>query len=109
MTLHDYTVKSCDAIYIEDIPCILHPNIAYRYLEYTGMQNRIIQEWDFPSGYKAYADQYRHFHINHPFMAYRSALNDIKSGKIILLKAFMVVRKYLVFKHDLVICVQISH
>ncbi|HID4130235.1 TPA: DUF6883 domain-containing protein [Pluralibacter gergoviae] len=87
MTLHDYTVKSCDAIYIEDIPCILHPNIAYRYLEYTGMQNRIFQEWDFPSGYKAYADQYRHFHINHPFMAYRSALNDIKSGKIILLKS----------------------
>lgn len=86
MTLHDYTVKSCDAIYIEDIPCILHPNIAYRYLEYTDAKQNY-PEWDFPSGYKAYADQYRHFHINHPFMAYRSALNDIKSGKIILLKS----------------------
>ena len=83
--LHEYTIKACESLYVEDIPFILHPKNAYRELEYTGIHNRIIQDWDLPSGYKAHAFGYRQFDINHPFMAYRAALNDIRSGKIVLL------------------------
>ena len=84
--LHDYRVKSRDELYLDDIPHIRHPDAAFRDLADTARQNRIIKEWDLPPGYSRFVDPYRQYHYNHPWMAYRDALADIKSGKIVLLR-----------------------
>lgn len=87
--LHDYRVKSRDELYLDDIPYIRHPDAAFRDLADTARQDRIIREWDLPPGYSRVVDPYRQYHYNHPWMAYRDALADIKSGKTVLLRQTM--------------------
>ncbi|EPN1932919.1 hypothetical protein ACTV70_004596 [Cronobacter dublinensis] len=84
--LHEYRVKSRDELYLDDIPHIRHPDAAFRDLADTARQNRIIKVWDLPLDYSRFVDPYRQYHYNHPWMAYRDALADIKSGKIVLLR-----------------------
>lgn len=88
--LHHHQAKSLDDIYLEDIPNIIHPDSAERDLAYTAQPNRIIREWDLPGGYGQFVSRYHSFHYQHPWMAYRDALADIKSGKVILLRTDMI-------------------
>jgi hypothetical protein len=83
--LHHYQAKSVDDIYLEDIPNIIHPDMAARYLEETARPNRIIREWDLPGNYGLFVSRYRQFHFQQPWMAYRDVLDDIRSGKVVLL------------------------
>lgn len=82
---HHYQAKSVDDIYLDDFPHILHPNTAARYLVETARPNRIIREWDFPGNYGLFISQYRQFHFQQPWMAYRDVLDDIRSGEVVLL------------------------
>lgn len=83
--LHHYQAKSVDDIYLDDFPYIIHPNTAARYLEETARPNRIIREWDLPGNYGLFVSRYRQFHFQQPWMAYRDVLDDIRSGKVVLL------------------------
>ncbi|MEN4669195.1 hypothetical protein ABEH32_00225 [Pantoea agglomerans] len=83
--LHHYQAKSVDDIYLDDFPNIIHPNMAARYLEETARPNRIIREWDLPGNYGLFVSRYRQFHFQQPWMAYRDVLDDIRSGKVVLL------------------------
>lgn len=83
--LHHYQAKSLDDIYLDDFPNIIHPNTAARYLEETARPNRIIREWDLPGNYGLFVSRYRQFHFQQPWMAYRDVLDDIRSGKVVLL------------------------
>lgn len=83
--LHHYQAKSVDDIYLDDFPNIIHPNTAARYLEETARPNRIIREWDLPGNYGLFVSRYRQFHFQQPWMAYRDVLDDIRSGKVVLL------------------------
>jgi len=83
--LHHYQAKSVDDIFLDDFPHILHPNTAARYLEETARPNRIIREWDLPGNYGLFVSRYRQFHFQQPWMAYRDVLDDIRSGKVVLL------------------------
>lgn len=74
-----------DDIYLDDFPNIIHPNTAARYLEETARPNRIIREWDLPGNYGLFVSRYRQFHFQQPWMAYRDVLDDIRSGKVVLL------------------------
>ncbi|MDQ0021582.1 hypothetical protein J2X94_003762 [[Curtobacterium] plantarum] len=74
-----------DDIYLDDFPYIIHPNTAARYLEETARTNRIIREWDLPGNYGLFVSRYRQFHFQQPWMAYRDVLDDIRSGKVVLL------------------------
>ena len=77
---------SLDDIYLEDIPHIIHPNTAAGDLADTARPNRIIQEWNLPQGYTRFVSRYQLYHWQHPWMAYRDTLDDIKSGKLVLLR-----------------------
>ncbi|MEN4879185.1 hypothetical protein ABEI17_00430 [Pantoea agglomerans] len=83
--LHHYQAKSVDDIYLDDFPNIIHPDMAARYLEETARPNRIIREWDLPGNYGLFVSRYRQFHFQQPWMAYRDVLDDIRSGKVVLL------------------------
>ncbi|MEN4709287.1 MULTISPECIES: hypothetical protein [Pantoea] len=83
--LHHYQAKSVDDIYLDDFPDIIHPDMAVRYLEETARPNRIIREWDLPGNYGLFVSRYRQFHFQQPWMAYRDVLDDIRSGKVVLL------------------------
>ncbi|QXB58611.1 hypothetical protein [Pantoea agglomerans] len=83
--LHHYQAKSVDDIYLGDFPDIIHPDMAARYLEETARPNRIIREWDLPGNYGLFVSRYRQFHFQQPWMAYRDVLDDIRSGKVVLL------------------------
>lgn len=87
--LHHYQAKSLDNIYLEDIPHIIHPDYAARDLADTTLPNRNIQEWNLPQGYSNYVSRYHQFHWQRPWMSYRDTLDDIKSGKVVLLKTNM--------------------
>ncbi len=84
--LHHSQAMSLDDIYLEDIPHIIHPDTAAGDLAETALPNRIIQEWNLPQGYTRFVSRYQPFHWQHPWMAYRDALADIKSGKLVLLR-----------------------
>ncbi|KEA52906.1 HNH endonuclease [Mangrovibacter sp. MFB070] len=75
-----------DDIYLDDIPNIRHPAAAVRDMEYTANSNSIIQEWNLPVGYGAFVNKYRVFHRQFTWMAYRDVLNDLRNGKIVLLR-----------------------
>jgi len=83
--LHHYQAKSVDDIYLDDIHNIIHPDMAACYLEETARPNRIIREWDLPGNYGLFVSRYRQFHFQQPWMAYRDVLDDIRSGKAVLL------------------------
>jgi len=83
--LHHYQAKSVDDIYLDDFPDIIHPDMAVRYLEETARPNRIIREWDLPGNYGLFVSRYRQFHFQQPWMAYRDVLDNIRSGKVVLL------------------------
>lgn len=87
--LQNYQAKSLDDLYLEDIPRILHPESAERSLADSIQPNRLFREWDLPSGYSQFVSQYHKFHYQHPSMAYRDTLNDIKLGKVVLLRKSM--------------------
>lgn len=87
--LHHYQAKSLDNIYLEDIPHIIHPDYAARDLADTILPNRNIQEWNLPQDYSHFVSQYHPFHWQRPWMAYRDTLDDIRSGKVVLLKKNM--------------------
>lgn len=82
----DYRAKSLEDVYLEDIPHILHPNFAQQYLAYSALPNRIMTSWDLPEGYELFVSKYRQFHYQFAYMAYQDALNDVKSGKVVLLR-----------------------
>lgn len=84
--LHHYQAKSLDEIYLEDIPQLRHPDSANRDLAHTEQPNRIIKEWDLPIGYGMLINKYRGLHFQAPYMAYRDVLQEVRSGKIVLLK-----------------------
>lgn len=84
--LHHYQAKSLDDIYLEDIPHIINPDTAAQDLADTALPNRIIQEWNLPQGYTQFVGWYHKFHWQRPWAAYRDTLDDIKSGRIVLLK-----------------------
>lgn len=84
--LHHCQAKSLEDIYLEDIPHIIHPDTAARDLIDTALPNRIIQEWNLPQGYSLFVSRYHPFHWQRPWMAYRDTLDDIQSGKIVLLR-----------------------
>ncbi len=84
--LHHSQAMSLDDIYLEDIPHIIHPDTAAGDLAETALPNRIIQEWNLPQGYTRFVSRYQPFHWQHPWMAYRDTLADIKSGKLVLLR-----------------------
>lgn len=84
--LHHSQAMSLDDIYLEDIPHIIHPDTAAGVLAETALPNRIIQEWNLPQGYTRFVSRYQPFHWQHPWMAYRDTLADIKSGKLVLLR-----------------------
>lgn len=84
--LHHSQAMSLDDIYLEDIPHIIHPDKAAADLADTALPNRIIQEWNLPQGYTRFVSRYQPFHWQQPWMAYRDTLNDIKSGKLVLLR-----------------------
>lgn len=87
--LHHYHANSLDNIYLEDIPHIIHPDYAARDLADTTLPNRNIQEWNLPQDYSHFVSQYHPFHWQRPWMAYRDTLDDIRSGKVVLLKKNM--------------------
>ncbi|MFP1727870.1 hypothetical protein ACLECX_02155 [Lonsdalea quercina] len=87
--LQHYQAKSLNGLYLEDIPEILHPKSAESKLADTVQPNRIIMEWDLPSGYSLFVSQYYLFHYQQPAMAYRDVLADIKLGKVVLLRKRM--------------------
>lgn len=84
--LHHCQAKSLDDIYLEDIPHIIHPATAVHDLEDTALPNRIIQEWNLPQGYTQFVSRYHQFHHQRPSLAYRDTLDDIRYGKIVLLR-----------------------
>ncbi|EBF8030475.1 HNH endonuclease [Salmonella enterica] len=84
--LHHCQAKSLDDIYLEDIPNIIHPATAVHDLEDTALPNRIIQEWNLPQGYTQFVSRYHQFHHQRPWLAYRDTLDDIRYGKIVLLR-----------------------
>lgn len=84
--LHHYQAKSLDNIYLEDIPHIIHPDYATRDLADTALPNRNIQEWNLPQDYGHFVSRYHPFHLQHPWMAYRDTLDDIRTGKVVLLE-----------------------
>lgn len=84
--LHHCQAKSLDDIYLEDIPNIIHPATAVHDLEDTALPNRIIQEWNLPQGYTQFVSRYHQFHHQRPRLAYRDTLDDIRYGKIVLLR-----------------------
>lgn len=84
--LHHSQATSLDDIYLEDIPHIIHPDTAARDLADTALPNRIIQEWNLPQGYSRFVSRYISCHWQHPWMAYRDTLDDIKYGKLVLLR-----------------------
>lgn len=84
--LHHCQAKSLDDIYLEDIPHIIHPATAVHDLEDTALPNRIIQEWNLPQGYTQFVSRYHQFHHQRPWLAYRDTLDDIRYGKIVLLR-----------------------
>ena len=84
--LHHNQAMSLEDIYLEDIPYIIHPDTAAGDLANTALPNRIIQEWNLPQGYTRFVSQYKSYHWQHPWMAYRDTLDDIKSGKLVLLR-----------------------
>lgn len=87
--LNSCKAKSLDDIYLDDIPHIIHPDTAARDIAYTALPNRIIQEWNLPQGYSLYVRRYHQFHWQSPWMSYRDTLQDIKSGKLVLLRENM--------------------
>ncbi|MDQ1212154.1 colicin D domain-containing protein [Pantoea anthophila] len=84
--LHDRQTMSLDDIYPEDIHHIIHPDTAVQDLKDTTQPNRIIQEWTLPQGYTRFVSRYHPFHWQRPWMAYRDTLDDIRCGKLVLLK-----------------------
>ncbi|MBL5838569.1 hypothetical protein [Enterobacter asburiae] len=84
--LHHSQAMSLDDIYLEDIPHIIHPDTAAGDLADTARPNRIIQEWNLPQSYTRFVSRYKSYHWQHPWMAYRDTLDDIKSGKLVLLR-----------------------
>lgn len=84
--LRDSQARALNEIFIDDIPYIKHPDAAYQELKFSAEPNRIFNEWDLPLGYSSFVDRYRALHFQHPFMAYRDALNDVKYGKVVILK-----------------------
>ncbi|WP_414057544.1 HNH endonuclease signature motif containing protein [Pantoea dispersa] len=84
--LNHYQAKLLEEIYLEDLPHIIYPATAARDLQDTALPNRIIQEWDLPQGYSLFVSRYHSFHWQRPWMAYQDTLNDIKSGKVVLLR-----------------------
>lgn len=84
--LHHSQATSLDDLYLEDIPHIIHPDTAAQELADTALPNRIIQEWNLPQGYTRFVSRYLSFHWQHPWMAYRDTLDDIKSGNLVLLR-----------------------
>ena len=84
--LHHSQATSLDDIYLDDIPHIIHPGTATRDLADTAQPNRIIQEWSLPQGYTRFVSRYHQFHWQRPWMAYSDTLDDIRSGKVVLLK-----------------------
>jgi len=84
--LHHYQAKSLNDIYLDDLPYIILPHTAGHYLEETAQPNRIIREWDLPGNYDLFVSRYRQFHYQQPWMAYRDVLDDIRSGKVVLLR-----------------------
>ncbi|MFI8319470.1 HNH endonuclease signature motif containing protein [Kosakonia cowanii] len=84
--LHNYQAKSMDDIYLDDIPYITHPDQAAQDLVDTALPNRLIREWDLPQGYTVFVSQYHKFHHQSPWLAYRDALADVRSGKVVLLR-----------------------
>lgn len=84
--LHHYQAKSLDDIYLDDYPHIIPPDTAARYLEESAQPNRIIREWDLPGNYGLFVSRYRQFHHQQSWLAYRDVLNDIRSGKVVLLR-----------------------
>lgn len=87
--LHNCVAKSLDDIWFEDIPYIIHPDTAVRDLGDTARENRIFQEWNLPQGYNRFVSRYHQFHWQRPWMAYRDTLDDIRSGKVVLLRKNM--------------------
>lgn len=87
--LHHCQAISLDGVYLEDISHIIHPDTAARYLADTAQPNRFIQEWDLPQGYSQFVSRYQFFHWQRPWAAYRDTLNDIKFGKLVLLRKNM--------------------
>ncbi|MEH3776477.1 hypothetical protein POW02_20970 [Enterobacter asburiae] len=84
--LHHSQAMSLDDISLEDIPHIIHPDTAAGDLADTARPNCNIQEWNLPQGYTRFVSRYQSYHWQHPWMAYRDTLDDIKSGKLVLLK-----------------------
>jgi len=84
--LHHYQAKSLDDIYLDDIPYIIHPEKAMQDLADTALPNRVIPQWNLPQGYTLFVSQYHKFHHQSPWLAYRDALADIRSGKVVLLR-----------------------
>ncbi|AFI88457.1 Hypothetical protein W5S_0330 [Pectobacterium parmentieri] len=68
------------------MPHIRHPEMVRQSLADTITPNRLIREWDLPVGYDWFVSKYRQFYHNNPLMAYRDALADITSGRIVLLR-----------------------
>lgn len=86
---HHCQAKSLDDIYLEDIPHIIHPDTAVQGLADTALPNRNIQDWNLPQGYTLFVSRYHQFHHQHPRLAYRDTLEDIRSGKVVLLRKDM--------------------
>jgi hypothetical protein len=87
--LHHCQTISLDDIYLEDIPHIIHPGTAAHNLADTAQPNRFIQEWDLPQNYSQFVSRCQTFHWQRPWAAYRDTLNDIKFGKLVLLRKNM--------------------
>ncbi|EKY3120494.1 hypothetical protein SMY46_000281 [Cronobacter turicensis] len=84
--LHRYQATSADNLRYGDICHILHPDSAVHELAFTAQPNRLIRAWDLPIGYSQFVNPCRQFHYQYPWMAYRDVLEDIKSGKVVLLR-----------------------
>ena len=84
--LRNCQARLLDDVYLNDIPHIAPPETAYLYLSDTVNPGRIVREWDLPDGYLPLVRRYLDMHFQQPHMAYRDALNEVKSGNIVILR-----------------------
>lgn len=98
--LHNYEARLRDDVYLDDIPQIVSPDSAYRYLSDTVKPARNVHEWDLPMGYSQLVRRYLSMHFQQPQMAYKDALKEVECGNIVILRRAHVTDPHKVINPD---------
>ncbi|MDT0178139.1 hypothetical protein Q9R34_19125 [Enterobacter sp. BRE11] len=98
--LNNYQARLRDDVYLDDIPKIVPPDYAYRYLSDTVIPARTVHEWDLPMGYSQLVRRYLSMHFQQPHMAYKDALREVECGNIVILRRGHVTDPHKVINSD---------